>query len=333
MGSMAGLLIPEQKFDISPDREKFNWKFLLAIDSFYLDFLKDAKYMRSNDLLYAYCTEYDLTDIVGQMHPNSATFSAFKLRMSEYLLKFYKACIERRLNEMFGFYKGAFDAIMASKQCCFYGNKLLENSLAALCKATDIDDIFHKVDDIYLTLMNYDKLQTTQTTEMLNNTVVEDFLKKLDLILLRKNASLDDDQFRRKLCRTVEIANLFLGFTKRYLDAERERDLRRWRFDNRALVSYDSMWKYMTNIADVGPIVQKGLPYRHVDCDAAVCIFPETTEYKLLQEEFTKQNRPSNPNSEHLINDWLMHWFFVEKLIKSKAVDDKIEAEHPEYSL
>lgn len=331
MGSMAGLLIPEQKFDIAPDRSIAFWKLLLRVDRFYLDFIKDAKFMRSNDLLYVYCTEYQLTDIVGQMHPNSNTFSSFKLRMSEYMLKFYRACVERRLNEMFGFYKDAFDAIFASNTCCFYGNKLLENSLVALTRAIDINDIFRKVDDIYLTLKNYNKLQTAQTTEMLNNNAVEDFIKKLDLVLLRKNASLDDDQFRRKMCRVVEIANLFLAFTKEFMDADREQSFRRWSFNNSALVSYDSFWKYMRDIDKADAVIQKGLPYRHIDVDAAVCIFPETTQYELLQEEFTKQNRPVNPNSEHLINDWLMHWFLVDKLVARKKVDDKMEAEHPEY--
>lgn len=323
MGIMAGLLEPTEELMISDDRYTGQWKWLLAVDMFYLNFLKEARYTRSNDLLYVYCTEYSMTDIVSQMHPNSSNFSSFKLRMNEYLKTFYNACVEKRLSEMFRFYKGALKTLQDSRNGGFYGSKILEDTLVSAVRATDKNQIFNEMDDVYLTLKNYNKLQLRQTSEMLSNEVIDGFIKKLETILLVRNEGLDDDQYRRKICRVIEIANLFLEYSCKYAGVREMDCAKRWDFDNRALVTYDQMWKYMSHYEGISQMVQKGLPYKHIDIDAAVCIFPETTNYPLLQEEFTKQNRPGNQASEHLINDWLMHWFLVEKLIKRKKREDK----------
>lgn len=325
MGIMSGLLISNEKFDISVEVDRSKWKYLLAIDLHYLNFLKDARFTRSNDLLYAYCTEYNLQDIVGHMHPNSSTFSAFKLRMAPYMQKFYSECVIQRLSEMFGFYKGSLMSIMESQTSCFYGSKIMEDSLSALAKATVSDDIYNKVDDVYLTLKNYLKFQINQTTEMLSNEVVKAFISKLETVILTKNEGVDDDQLRRKYCRVIEIANLFLSYTKSYTDCIDANRKRMWSFNNQALINFDAIWKSANADAQLTAILQKGLPYRHIDIDAAVCIFPETTEYPLLKEEFTKQNRPSNPTSEHLINDWMLHWAFVSALIKRREAEKKLE--------
>ena len=179
------------------------------------------------------------------------------------------------------------------------------------------------MDDVYLTLKNYLKFQINQTPEMLSNEIVDGFINKLDTILLSRNEGLDDDQYRRKICRVIETATLFLSYAGAHVDAYDETAYRRYAFDNRALVSYDQLWKHMSNSEGIGPAIQKGLPYKHIDIDAAVCIFPEKTNYPLLQEETTKQNRPNNQASEHLINDWLMHWFFIDKLAKRKKREDR----------
>ena len=323
MGIMAGLLEAPNKLDISDNISCRQWKWLLSVDLFYLNFLKEARYTRSNDLLYVYCTEYSMTDIVGQMHPNSSNFSAFKLRMNEYMKKFYNACVEKRLSEMFGFYKSALKTLQTSRNGGFYGTKILEDTLNSVVRATDPNQIFNEMDDVYLTLKNYLKFQINQTPEMISNEIVDGFINKIEAILLSHNEGLDDDQYRRKICRVIETANLFITYSGVYTDAEDELNRRRWYFDNRALVTYDQMWKYMVGMDGTSNIIQKGLPYKHIDIDAAVCIFPETTDYPLLQEEFTKQYRPSNQNSEHLINDWLMRWFLVGLLAKAKKREDR----------
>lgn len=322
MGIMAGLLEPTEELQVSDNLNSQQWKWLLAVDLFYLNFLKEARFTRSNDLLYVYCTEYSMTDIVSQMHPNSANFSSFKLRMNEYLKKFYNACVEKRLSEMFRFYKGALKTFQSSRNGGFYGSKMLEDTLNSVVKSTDKDQIFNEMDNVYLTLKNYMKLQINQTPEMLSNEIVDGFINKLETVLLSRNEGLDDDQYRRKICRVVEISNLFLSYAGTFTGVEDAQNKRMWEFDNRALVTYDQMWKYMSYANGIGPAVSKGLPYKHIDIDAAVCIFPETTEYPLLQEEFTKQNRPSNQSSEHLINDWLMHWFLIDKLTERKQIED-----------
>lgn len=323
MGIMAGLLEPTEDLQVSDELDSRQWKWLLAVDMFYLNFLKEARFTRSNDLLYVYCTEYSMTDIVSQMHPNSSNFSAFKLRMNEYLRVFYNACVEKRLSEMFRFYKSALKTFQTSRNGGFYGSKMLEDTLSSAVRATDKNQIFNEMDDVYLTLKNYAKLQINQTPEMLSNEVVDGFINKLETILLSRNEGLDDDQYRRKICRIVEIANLFIGYAGSFVSPDAARAQYKWGFDNRALVTYDQMWKYMTYTDGIGPAVSKGLPYKHIDIDAAVCIFPETTNYPLLQEEFTKQDRPSNQASEHLINDWLMHWFLIDRLTKRKKQEDR----------
>lgn len=323
MGIMAGLLEPTEELQVSDELDSRQWKWLLAVDLFYLNFLKEARFTRSNDLLYVYCTEYSMTDIVSQMHPNSANFSSFKLRMNEYLRKFYNACVEKRLSEMFRFYKSALKTFQTSRNGGFYGSKMMEDTLGSAVRATDKDQIFNEMDNVYLTLKNYMKFQINQTPEMLSNEVVDGFVNKLETILLSRNEGLDDDQYRRKICRIIEIANLFLSYAGTFTSPDRAQEKRYWFFDNRALVTYDQMWKYMAYAEGIGPMVNKGLPYKHIDIDAAVCIFPETTAYPLLQEEFTKQNRPNNQASEHLINDWLMHWFLISRLVKEKKREDR----------
>lgn len=323
MGIMAGLLEEPCELNVSDNLNSRQWKWLLAVDLFYLNFLKEARYTRSNDLLYAYCTEYSLTDIVSQMPPNSTHFSAFKLRMNEYMKKFYNACVERRLTEMFHFYKSALKTFQTSRNGGFYGSKILEDTLNSVIRTTDKNHVFNEMDDVYLTLKNYLKFQINQTPEMISNEVVDGFINKLETILMSHNEGLDDDQYRRKICKVIETANLFISYAGSYTNAEDEQIKRRWQFDNRALVTYDQMWKYMVDLEGIGNTIQKGLPYKHIDIDAAVCIFPETTNYPLLQEEFTKQNRPSNQASEHLINDWLMRWFLVGLLTKAKKREDR----------
>lgn len=329
MGIMGGLLIPNEKFNLSTEVDSSKWNALLSIDNYYLYLLKDARFIRSNDLLYVYCTEYNLQDIVGQMHPNSNIFASFKLRMSPYLQKFYCECVIKRLSDMFGFYKGAITALI-DEDHTFYGSKVLENALVALSKDKNPDDIFNDADDVYLILMNYLKNQINQTTEAMSNEIVENFIKKLETLVLTKNDGMTDDQLRRKYCRILEIANLFLQYTKSYVDnAMIKTD---WSYTSRwgrhavnssALVNFENVWKQVNCRQGSNSVIQKGLPYRHIDIDAAVCVFPENTAYPLLKEEFTKQNRPTNPISEHLINDWMLHWYLTDKLKARKRQEDR----------
>lgn len=336
MGIMGGLLIPNEKFNLSTDVDSNKWRVLLDIDCYYLNLLKDARFIRSNDLLYVYCTEYGLQDIVGQMHPNSNNFASFKLRMAPYLQKFYCECVVSRLSDMFGFYKGSIAALIENEHT-FYGSKVLENALVALSKDKNPDDIFNDADDIYLILKNYLKNQINQTTEAIPNEIVENFVKKLEAMVLTKNDGMTDDQLRRKYCRILEIANLFLQYTKTYADnymIKSDWSYRsRWghnSFNNSALVNFENAWKNVTAHQGNSAIIQKGIPYRHIDIDAAVCVFPETTVYPLLKEEFTKQNRPTNPISEHLINDWMLHWFLTDKLKARKKKEDRWKQEDEE---
>ena len=328
MGIMGGLLIPNEKFNLSTEVDSNIWKSLLGIDYYYINLLKDARFIRSNDLLYVYCTEYSLQDVVGAMHPNNNTFASFKLRMSPYLQKFYCECVAQRLSDMFGFYKGAIEALIDNEHV-FYGSKVLEDSMVALSKASSEDSIFDNADDMYLILKNYLKNQINQTTDAISNEIVSNFVKKLETMILTKNDGMTDDQLRRKYCRILEIANLFLQYTKCYVtnamiksDWSYRSPWGRNAFDNSALVNFENIWQNINARLGNGAFIQKGLPYRHIDIDAAVCIFPETTEYPLLKEEFTKQNRPVNPISEHIINDWMLHWYLTNKLADRKKQED-----------
>ena len=47
MGIMGGLLIPNEKFNLSTEVDSNKWKALLGIDYYYLSLLKDARFIRS----------------------------------------------------------------------------------------------------------------------------------------------------------------------------------------------------------------------------------------------------------------------------------------------
>ena len=46
MGIMAGLLEPTEELQVSDELDSRQWKWLLAVDLFYLNFLKEARFTR-----------------------------------------------------------------------------------------------------------------------------------------------------------------------------------------------------------------------------------------------------------------------------------------------
>lgn len=327
MGIMSGLLIPSQKFNISLGN-KCLWRDLLNNDLYLLNQLRDARYVCSNDLLYAYCTEYSLTDILCHMNPVDRDFSFFKLKLTPYLRGFYESCVERRLSEMFTFYKGIIASIKDNQEVSFFGHKTFIDTLNFFAKETDRKKMDKSVDDVYLTLKNYLKYQFNETTEMIPTAMVEGFMLNLETILITCNENLSDDQFRRKACRVIEIVNLFINYSKSLESVQGWHMRQKYQFDNRALMSYDSFWKQICSLEGVTPLIQKVLPYTHIETDAAVCLFPCTTDYPLLTSDVAKQGRKANQNSQVLLFNWVTHSILISKLEIQKNEEDEWKRNH-----
>jgi len=322
MGIMSGLLIPSEKFNILTG-DTCILKDLLRNDLFLLTQLRDARYVSSNDLLYAYCTEYNLSNVICHMKPVDQDFSLLKMKLSPYLRGFYEQCVRQRLEAMFSFYKGYITAVKESDCNSFFGSKTFIDTLNLFSKETDRKKMDRTLDNVYLTMKNYLKYQFNETIEMIPNATVESFILNLETVLITCNDNLSDDQFRKKACQIIEIANLFVNYTKSLENVETWTASKKYMLDNRALVTYDQFWKRIVTLEGVAPLIQKALPYVHVETDAAVCLFPCTTDYPLLTSDLSTQGRRPNQNSQILILNHLIHNFFISLLEISKYKSDE----------
>lgn len=321
MALLDGLQIPNDKFDKLPRLDLIRrWSYepkIFSIDLMYLHYLKETKFTRSNDLLYAYCTEYNLVDVVRQMDPNSPAFSAFKQQMSPLLESFFNDCTRVRIQGILSFYDKLLNKLTDPiKGSNLFGSKQLELTMKAFSKTLTDREITSGLDNVYLTLKNFLKVQLEATDVMLSSDTIQEFLNKVKEAIMKGNEGLTDDAVRRKVCKALEVLAMFLVYSRRFKDAkETKEDTRdcRWTqvFSNIALFAPDVQWKDIFYTDGVKEAVTVGVPYLHVDMDAAICIFPETTDYPLLKEDFTKQNRSPNQNSAHLIQDWLVRRFIV----------------------
>jgi hypothetical protein len=127
-------------------------------------------------------------------------------------------------------------------------------------------------------------------------------------VLLNKDALMSEDNERKQHVQLLETLIHFTGYTGVYINAPNEKGRRSFtEYYNRS-TTFSQLWKKTMHVCDcVIPYVQKGKGYLHVDTDAAICLFPETTSYPLITAAAATRVRPCNQTSEHLISDWLIH--------------------------